>query len=265
MTEVNMKLDGFSFGGGIQSMACLVLAAQGVIDCRLFLFANVGDDSEHPDTIAYLHDVAEPYAARNGIELCTVAASRTLYQEAMRENRRVPLPIYLSNGAPGNRTCTADFKIRIIAREIKRRGATQKTPWVCGLGISTDEAHRANYNSRIAWQTLEYPLLDLRISRANCVGIIERAGLPVPPKSACWFCPFQSDRRWHELRTGRPDLFQAACELETRLNEKRGAIGRDVVALHRSTIPLIDAIQDTGSTQLDLFESDICDSGYCFI
>lgn len=260
-----MKLDAFSFGGGVQSMACLVLAAQGVIDCRLFLFANVGDDSEHPATLAYMRDVAEPYAAQNGIELCTVNPSRTLYAEAIRDNRRVPLPVYLSNGAPGNRICTSEFKIKIIAREIKRRGATQKAPWVCGLGISTDEAHRANYNSRIAWQTIEYPLLDLRINRANCVGIIERVGLPVPPKSACWFCPFQSNKRWHELRTSRPELFQAACDLETRLNEKRDALGRDVVYLNRALIPLVDAIPDTGTTQLDLFETDICDSGYCFV
>lgn len=261
-----MKLDAFSFGGGKQSMACLVLAVQGVIDCRLFLFANVGDDSEHPDTVAYVRDVAIPYAEANGIELCTVRhKSRTLYEDGMRENRRVPLPVKLSNGAPGNRICTSDWKIRVIARELKRRGATKNAPWAVGLGISTDEAHRANYNSRIAWQTIEYPLLDLRINRANCVGIVERAGLPVPPKSACWFCPFQSNRRWHELRTQRPELFQAACDLETRFNEKRQAIGRDVVFLHRSLIPLIDAIQDTESTQLDLFESDICDSGYCFV
>lgn len=260
-----MKLDAFSFGGGVQSMACLVLAVQGAIDCRLFLFANVGDDSEHPDTLAYVRDVAIPLAAANGIEFVTVAHKRTLLQENMRDNRSIRLPVYMSNGAPGNRSCTSNFKIEIIAREIKRRGATKAAPWVCGLGISTDEAHRANYNSRIAWQTLEYPLLDLRISRANCVGIIERAGLPVPPKSACWFCPFQSNKRWHALRRNRPDLFDQAVALEARMNEKRQAIGRDVVHMHRSLIPLVDAIQDTGSTQLDLFEQDICDSGYCFV
>jgi hypothetical protein len=36
-----------SYGGGVQSNALLVLAAQGRIDYRTFLFANVGDDSEH--------------------------------------------------------------------------------------------------------------------------------------------------------------------------------------------------------------------------
>lgn len=38
----------FSFGGGVQSTAALVLAAQGEIDFTAFIFANVGADSEHP-------------------------------------------------------------------------------------------------------------------------------------------------------------------------------------------------------------------------
>jgi hypothetical protein len=47
----------FSYGGW-QSTAALVLAAQGHIDFRTFLFANVGDDSEHPATLAYIRDHA---------------------------------------------------------------------------------------------------------------------------------------------------------------------------------------------------------------
>src|SRR5258708_98613 len=43
----------FSFGGGVQSVAALVLAAQGKIDYRHFVFCNVGDDSENPATLEY--------------------------------------------------------------------------------------------------------------------------------------------------------------------------------------------------------------------
>ena len=34
----------FSYGGGVQSTAALVLAAQGKIDYQTFLFCNVGAD-----------------------------------------------------------------------------------------------------------------------------------------------------------------------------------------------------------------------------
>jgi hypothetical protein len=47
-----MALRFFSYGGGVQSTAALVLAAQGKIDYPVFLFANVGDDSEHPGPVA---------------------------------------------------------------------------------------------------------------------------------------------------------------------------------------------------------------------
>lgn len=255
----------FSYGGGIQSTACLVLAAEGKIDYPLFVFANVGDDSEHPATIRYIREVAAPYAEDNGIELREITGNRgTLYSNLMGDNRSVSFPVYMSNGAPGNRTCTSGWKIRPIARLQKKLGATADNPCVTGLGISVDEVQRARTNSGFDWQVLEYPLLDLRINRASCVGIIERAGLPVPPKSACWFCPFQSIRRWQELRRNEPELWGKAVALEHRINDKRDALGRDVVYVTRKLIPLEDAIPLDGN-QLDLFDDDVCDSGYCFV
>ena len=61
-----MTLRVVSYGGGVQSTSLLVLAAQNKIDYKTFLFCNVGDDSEHPDTIKYVHEVAMPYAKEHG-------------------------------------------------------------------------------------------------------------------------------------------------------------------------------------------------------
>lgn len=124
-----------SYGGGVQSTALLVLAAQGRIDFRTFLIANVGDDSEHPDTLAYVRHIAKPYADHHGVEL-TILDRRTrngevetLWGRLMREeSRSLPIPVRMSNGAPGNRSCTADFKIRVVGKELKRRGATGGKP-----------------------------------------------------------------------------------------------------------------------------------------
>ena len=41
-----MTLRSFSYGGGVQSTAALVLACRREIDFPLFIFANTGDDSE---------------------------------------------------------------------------------------------------------------------------------------------------------------------------------------------------------------------------
>ncbi len=64
-----MALRTFSYGGGVQSTAALVLAAERRIDFPVFLFANVGDDSESPESLVYVHDVAMPFAAAHGIDL----------------------------------------------------------------------------------------------------------------------------------------------------------------------------------------------------
>lgn len=259
-------------GGGWQSTAALVLAAQGRIDYRTFLFSNVGDDSEYPGTLRYVEEHAKPFAAAHGIELTTLhrvmvrsGEHRTLHGELTREgSRSLKIPVRMSNGAPGTRSCTADYKILVIARELKRRGATADNPATVGIGISVDEIHRANNRHAAPHERIEYPLLDLGIRRTDCSRIIRSAGLPVPPKSSCYFCPFHRPETWHEMRRSEPELFEKSCQLEELLNRRRDELGKDHVYLTRFAKPLREAIPD-GVDLLPMFdESDgACDSGYC--
>lgn len=238
-----------SYGGGVQSTALLVLAAERRIDFRVFLFANVGDDSEDPATLTYLRDHAAPFAAAHGIELHELhrrrrdGSTETLYGRLTREgSRSLPIPVRMSNGAPGTRSCTADFKIRVVGRWLREHGATPAAPATVAVGISRDEWHRAHNRRTEPAQHVVYPLLDLRLSRADCMRIITAAGLPVPPKSSCWFCPFHRPATWAHMRRDRPALFQRAAALETLLNQRRTELGRDPVFLTRFNRPLPDAV-----------------------
>ncbi|MFH9761345.1 phosphoadenosine phosphosulfate reductase [Streptomyces anulatus] len=265
-------LRSISYGGGVQSTALLVLAAQGRIDFRTFLMANVGDDSEHPATMRYLDEYARPYAAEHGIELALLdrvmvrsGETRTLYGQLTKEgSRSLAIPVRMSNGAPGTRSCTADFKIKVIGRELKRRGATKEAPATIGIGISLDEIHRANNRRCEPHEEIVYPLLDLGLRRTDCARIITEAGLPVPPKSSCYFCPFHRPETWHDMRRTEPDLFEKSCQLEELLNERRDVLGKDHVYLTRFGRPLREAIPD-GVDLLPMFdEADgACDSGWC--
>ncbi|MFB7242680.1 phosphoadenosine phosphosulfate reductase [Streptomyces populi] len=261
----------FSFGGGVQSMAALVLAAAGELDYRTFLMANVGDDSEHPGTLRYLHAYAIPYAKAHGLELVVLdrvmkrsGEVRTLYQDLTREgSRSLKIPVRMSNGAPGTRSCTASFKIKVVGDELKRRGATKDHPATVGIGISLDEIHRANKRRCEPHERIEYPLLERGIRRIDCARIIRSAGLPVPPKSSCWFCPFHRPETWHDMRRNEPDLFEQACQLEELLNRRRDELGKDHVWLTRFNRPLRKAIPDGVDTlPFDEWDSG-CDSGWC--
>lgn len=263
----------FSFGGGVQSTAVLVLAARHEVQYDHFIFANVGDDSESPETLEYVNEVAWPYAERHGIHLEQVQKIRrdksldTLLDMVYRKLRSLTIPVKFQTRddkrGRSRRSCTVDFKIKPIAKWLRHHGADAANPATVGLGISTDEFQRARTDSGIDYELLEYPLLDRRLSRADCRSIITSAGLAIPPKSACWFCPFKSPANWQRLRHNDPARFAAAGDLEQMLDTRAAGLGiASPVRLTSSLKPLHLAI--TGD-QLDMFSEDAgCDSGWCF-
>ncbi|WP_262401754.1 phosphoadenosine phosphosulfate reductase [Actinomadura sp. CNU-125] len=260
----------FSFGGGWQSTAALVLAARGELPIDTFVFANVGDDSENPATLAYLREHAAPFARRNGLRLIELHRTRrdgtieTLYGRLTREgSRSIPIPVRMSSGAPGTRSCTADFKIRVIGRWLKRQGAGPGNPATVAIGITVDEIHRANNRRGDPHERLVYPLLDMGLRRADCPRIITSAGLPVPPRSACWFCPFRSVSAWQNTRRDDPELFERACRLEETLNHRRRLLDRDPVWFTRFNAPLSEVIPTDAPLPLDGGDGS-CDGGWCF-
>lgn len=269
----------FSYGGGVQSFTTLALQAHGRLPrpYDVFIFANVGNDSENPDTLEHMHNVAIPFAEQHQIPLVITqkklrdGSEDTLLKFIQRTKRSVPIPAYMQNGAPGNRSCTAEFKIKVVDKWLKTHEYTHAT---IGLGFSTDEARRAvgkpqdwvnQYNKRPIgfWKRFEFPLMQMFLNRAQCHNILRGFHLPIPPKSACWFCPFTSRGELIERKKHNPALVQNAAILESIINRKRNAIGRDRVYLHRDTVPFLNAIPDQIS-MLDVFADDLdCGTGYC--
>lgn len=271
------QIRAISYGGGTQSTALLVLAAEGKVDFRTFLFANVGEDSENPETIAYVREYAEPFAALHPpLELREVrkwtrdGRPQTLMQRIKASERSNPIPVRMGpGGSPANRTCTAEFKIRVIEKELRRRGATRERKAIVGIGISTDEPGRigSEVDPRTPYQLRRYPLIELGLSRGDCQEIIRRAGLPVPPRSACYFCPFHSAEEWRRQARRRPDLFRASCELEDEIHARGERLGRGEFFFTRHGAPLRDLFDGRETV---LFEQDDlgvqeagCESGYC--
>jgi len=64
--------------------------------------------------------------------------------------------------------------------------------------------------------TSMWVLIEHDIDRQGCKDLITKAGLEVPPKSGCYFCPFQRIAQWRELRMKHPALFRKVQELEQR-------------------------------------------------
>ncbi len=274
MTEIRI----FSDGGGIQSIAVLAMQALGMLDepFDVFVFANVGNDSENPGTLSYRENYAIPFAARHRIQMKTVQKTwdgkpDSIYRLIYRTPLSQPLPMYKSGGTPDAHSCSVEFKAKQLDKWCKPFGKA-----TVGIGISTDEFKRARsegwhtkYGKReLGFQKRFYqPLLHVKMTRNDCIAVINQAGLPIPPRSSCWFCPVRKPSEWIEMKKNDPELFQKACDLESHINTKRGSIylSDSYVTLHRYKTPLHLAVADQPllpGFEPDYDDNELC-NGYC--
>lgn len=246
-----------SFGAGVQTTALAILNAYGKVEnaARDLVFADTG--GEHPATYAYIEEHFRPWAERQGVALHVARHLReTLEEEALR---RQMIPTIHT------RWCTQNHKIRVLRRWFREHGATRELPADVQVGISADESHRAVTGWPVSYERKRWPLCELQLTRSDCAAIIEREGLPVPPKSGCWFCPFQSQGSWKRLAYEHPDLVDRAVALEQNARYRKidepGLLGG-----RGSIVPLL-----SGGVQLPLgFDEQLendegCTSGACFV
>jgi len=113
-----------------------------------------------------------------------------------------------------HRWCTDRFKVRVVHKYV------DKPCWM-HIGIDAGEAKRAKISTK---QGVEHRwvLIENGINREGCKKLIADHGLPVPRKSGCWFCPYQSDAQLRILRREHPDLICKLRTLEKRVSEKIG-------------------------------------------
>ena len=168
--------------------------------------------------------------------------------------------------APLRRQCTSEYKIKPIHARIRAligKPAPMRIPRhavVEMIGLSRDEVSRMA-PAREQWIEKTYPLIDAGIYRSQCHTIVEDAGLPLPRKSACVYCPYHSDAYWRDLKKDPPEFAAAvAVDEAIRHRDRGGTKGPDSqpLYLHRSGRPLAEI--DFGD-QPDLFDEEC--AGVC--
>jgi hypothetical protein len=219
----------WSCGGGTQSVAIGVLIGEGVLPVP-DLAGIVDTAREVKTTWAYLRDQLNPYLRRTrGFEVEVIPhslAGRDLYSA----NGDVLLPAFTSEGRLPT-FCSGAWKTDTFERWLRHKGVGTCTFW---LGFSLDERHRATGKAHRPWCQPAYPLIDRRLTRGDCVRLIEAAGLPVPSKSRCWMCSHQNAEEWAEVKAD-PEEWAAAVALDAAVRE---ADERGALFLHASRVPL---------------------------
>lgn len=158
------------------------------------------------------------------------------------------------------RQCTHRWKVQPIRRWLQANRNGQPVTQL--LGISLDEWHRAK-DSDVKYISHQWPLLDLNMTRSDCMNYLESHGLEVPGKSSCTFCPYHNKRSWQDMkREDGPDWAEAVA-VDEAIRKVRSPYD---LFVHNSRKPLVDVDLSTPEDhgQLRLL-NDECDSGYCFL
>lgn len=150
----------FSCGATSAVTARIVLHEQGHTDTVL---AYTDPGSEHEDNVRFLHDCEEWF--EHPILILRSAKYRDTWQ--VWEERR------WLNG-PGGALCTVELKKKV-------RMAFEQPDDVQYFGYDADEPDRAAlFRKNNPEVDLHTPLIDRGLGHADCLGLIERAGIKLP-------------------------------------------------------------------------------------
>lgn len=108
------------------------------------------------------------------------------------------------------------------------------------IGFSTDEIGRVSDKNSVSYLRSRCPLLELGMSRRDCVRYLDRSGWGDTTKSSCIGCPYHGNRQWRALRDNHPGEWVDAVEFDRQIR-KGGARGLPLngeAFLHSSRVPL---------------------------
>ena len=233
-----------SLGWGVQSWAMAAMSALGELPpVDLAIHADTG--WELNETLVFARKWT-PWLERHGVQVVTVDSPYR--NTSPLDDRWVTPPFYTSGpGGAGMlyRTCTDRWKVRPMKRwirramderEIKRKqGAVQQ--WI---GITLDEAHRANPDMPPQYIENTYPfleMLDRPWTRGMVIHWLRKQGLDVPVSSSCIICPYRDDLTWRRIKQANNVDWERAVAADRAIRDKRPGYK---CYLHRSCKPIED-------------------------
>lgn len=199
-----------SFGGGVNSSGMLLGMYEKGIACDVILFADPG--AEKPETYHHRNEFSEWLVAHGYPPITTVREERWTLEQECLDKKTLPSIV------TGMRSCSDKYKIRPQKRYVAElpeaqeiwRGGGSVTRFIgfdAGEPWRVQEAESSRYVNR-------FLLVEWGWDREDCIAAFERHGLPIPPKSSCFYCPEMTEREIVDLNDNHPELAQRAIAME---------------------------------------------------
>jgi hypothetical protein len=235
-----------NYGMGVDSTAMLIGMHQRGEHPDLVIFADTG--GEKPETYAYLPIMNEWLRGADFPEVTVVRykPSRVAYH-TLEENCLINET--LPSLAFGFKSCSLKWKAEIMDKFHLgvKRGKNKCPPWApvaealaagikpvkcIGYDNGPKDSRRAVNRDEDEFFRYRYPLREWGWDRERCMEEIIEEGMPVPLKSACFFCPASKKWELYWLAAKHPDLFLRAIAIEDGARKGKNGLG-NVKGLNR--------------------------------
>ena len=244
-----------SLGWGVQSFTMAAMVALGELP---MVDAVIHADTTHERTATYeFEDRWSRWLVDRGINLVTVRADDT---EPIGKYDDLQIPAFPK--AEGEkrgiyrRQCTDDWKIAPLRRWLREQGGI-KLGVELWIGISLDEFRRMR-ESGVQYIKNRWPLIEKKMTRADCIAWLKSHGLEVPSKSSCIFCPMHTYDYWLDLKQNGNGDWDRVVEFDELIRDMHPP---DKIYLTQNCKPIKQVANELG---LQMSFEDEC-SGFCFV
>ena len=234
-----------SFGAGMQSTALALMS------CENSLSLKKGQPMPHPDVPIYdlvifcdlgmapswvMDQVMFTQDACEQVKISFKILDSPLHEDFMRnfgERRTVSIPWWTLRGdghkAKMPRNCTIDYKIEVIAKYVRwevlgyRKGQRlrpeDRKAHEMHMGFSYEEQKRCKESTNPMFVN-HYPLVEMKLVRADNYAYIRDVWGLETRASACTFCPFHRNYFFRYLRENLPEEYAQLVMVDELLRDK---------------------------------------------
>ena len=164
--------------------------------------------------------------------------------------------------------CTRKYKVAPLRRAVRqymrdngiplRSGAVQRWIGFCRDEIS--RAQKAVARQDVRWETLEFPLIRLGLTKDKVNAWYAEHGLEPPPRSLCVFCPAKTPAMWRA--TEQCDL-EIAVAVDEAIRDLSCCGFDDPAYLSNRCMAVADIAASDVEDSVSYDEG--CDAGSCFL
>ncbi len=219
-----------SFGGGTNSTAMLIGLWERGIRPDFITFADTG--GEKPHTYRHIEDM-QRWLKKVGFPEIVIVKKVDKNGDVLTLEDNCLQQKMLPSLAYGFKSCSQKFKIAPQDKYFNNLPKA-KDEWKSGgkltklIGYDAGESRRAEKDYSDNKYNFSYPLIEWGWHREDCIAAIDRAGLPQPSKSSCFFCPANKVPEIKEMQALYPELIERAITMEknAQLTQVKG-LGRN--------------------------------------